>query len=72
MRSCACNLLGVIHKILLLPAFFTRLCTMSCFMERFLELIVTPHVVIMSRKCYIHADGWRKEHFCGWMPLWDT
>jgi hypothetical protein len=57
MRSCACDLLGVIHKRLLLPACLTQLCIMSCFIEQVLELIVTLHVVIMSRKCYMLMDG---------------
>jgi len=57
MRSCACDLLGVIHKRLLLPACLTQLCIMSCFMEQVLELIVTPRVVIMSRKCCMLMGG---------------
>ena len=69
MRSCACDLLGVIHKTLLLPACLTQLCIMSCFTEQVLELIVPPRVVILSTKCYIHADGQGKEYCCSWMPL---
>ena len=39
-----------------MPSCLTHLCIMSCFTEQDLEFIVTSHVVILSRKCYMLMD----------------